>query len=127
MGELESVPRILLVDDDVSIRLLLEKALSMDGFGVDPAPDTNAALKLLDLKRHVLVISDLSMPGRSGMELIKDVRARSSRLPILVVSSDLDLDTRGELQAIGRLEYLAKPFTLTAVRATVERLTAKLD
>ena len=114
-----------MVDDDAAVRLLLRHILSSDGFQSDLAANVEQALELLDLNGQGLLITDLNMPGRSGMDLIRDVRSQSANFPILVVSSDLQ--ALEQCRTVPKLECLPKPFDLSALRAAMKRLMSKND
>jgi DNA-binding response OmpR family regulator len=122
MASLESGRRVLVVDDDAAVRNLLARLLAMQGLVVDMASDGTTALGLLEQHPYTLLITDLEMPGLSGVDLILEVRTRGMMHPILLLSSKLDNEVRKKLGGAGRLEYLAKPFTLDAIRAAIERL-----
>ena len=125
MATSQAPQTVLVVDDDAAVRLLLKSILTADGFEVDLAPHVDAALALFDLNRQVLLVTDLQMPGRSGIDLIRSVRGLSPNFPILVVSSD---ETATSLTAgISKLECLPKPFALDALRAAIKRLLSRND
>ena len=121
----ESARKVLVVDDDAAVRLLLKAILTTDGFDVDLAPHAEAALEMIDPHRQVLVITDLNMPVRSGIDLIRRVRALSPNFPILVVSSDET--SIAQVAGISKLECLPKPFALDALRAAIQRLLSRND
>jgi DNA-binding response OmpR family regulator len=120
-----SVRRALVVDHDPAVRTLIENILKLAGYTVDTASDVEQALTILDPHFYTLLVTDFSMPGLSGRELIRETRLLSTQLPVLVVSSGLDHATQGELRAFGRVECISKPFGLDGIRAALERLTSE--
>ena len=125
MGTSKSLRRILVVDDDAAIRLLLEYVLGLDGFETDLVESIEKAVELLDFDRQCLLITDLHLSGRSGLELILKVRAQSSNFPILLLSSDPAAFEAVEHDP--KLVRLSKPFELDEFRASVRRLTSGSD
>jgi len=116
--------KILVVDDDPQIRKLLTDLLTHDGHEVDAVEDAPTALKLLLRHRYSLLVTDLELPGTSGLELIHEVRGRGMSLPILVVSGNQELLLKAAVQDLGRAECILKPFGIDAIRASVARLLA---
>ncbi len=122
---------ILVVDDDDAVRSVLEAHLRNAGYRVIPASSGAEALSVFERARPDLLLSDVSMAGMSGIELAKTVRARGSRIPVLLVSGyadELEPDTaRAHLDA----EFLAKPFTgerlIHEVGAMLERQPGRAD
>jgi DNA-binding response OmpR family regulator len=126
MAGSDSSQRILVVDDDSQIRTLLIDLLTHDGHEVDAAEDAPAALKLLLKYRYSLLVTDLELPGTSGLELIHEVRGRGMRLPILVVSGNQEEILKASVQNLGRAECILKPFGIDAIRAAAQRLLVPL-
>lgn len=119
--------RILVVDDNEQVRLLLSEVLTHDGYAVDAAAGVDDAIRFLLRHRYSLLITDLEMPETSGVELIREVRARRLRLPILVVSGTAEAMREAAVLNLGLAEYLPKPFTISGVRQAVGRLLAAAE
>jgi two-component system KDP operon response regulator KdpE len=102
-------PRLLVVDDEPQIRRLLKTSLVPQKFEVAEASTAGAALKKLDSEEFDLVILDLGLPDRSGIEVIQEIRARST-VPIIVLS--VRNDEAGKVRALelGADDYVTKPF-----------------
>jgi DNA-binding response OmpR family regulator len=124
MAGSESSSRILVVDDDPQIRKLLIDLLTHDGHEVDAAKDAPSALKLLLRHRYSLLMTDLELPGTSGLDLIHEIRGRGLRVSILVVSGNQEAILKAAVQDLGRAECILKPFGIDAIRAAVQRLLA---
>jgi CheY-like chemotaxis protein len=111
---------VLLVDDRGDVLGALARALSDAGITVEQADSARQAIaRLIELDGAVdVVLSDIAMPGRSGIELAADVRARWPRLPVVLMSGNARPDdARAEVAA-----FLDKPFTLTDVLTTLDRV-----
>jgi len=118
--------RILLVDDELQVRKLLEALLRRDGYEVSTAANAEEALALLEAgERFELLLTDVLMPGLSGPELSERVDARHGALPTLFISGHTDNARlrRGELPPHQR--FLAKPFTPADLARTLRELLAR--
>jgi len=100
---------ILVVDDDERLRALLQRFLSQNGFRVTPAADAEHARALMKSMAFDLLVLDVMMPGESGFELARSVRA-NSRVPILMLTARGEAEDRIEGLEIGADDYLPKPF-----------------
>lgn len=117
--------RILLVDDDDETRELLRDFFDDRGYAVETAGDGTKALLRLATFPADLVITDLEMPGMSGLELIRSVHAAKPQCPVLLVTARAEREL--PLRRLGRragFECLRKPLDLEALEMIVERMTA---
>jgi DNA-binding response OmpR family regulator len=117
--------RILLVDDDDETRELLRDFFDDRGYAVETAGDGANALSRLATFPADLVITDLEMPGMSGLELIRSVHAAKPQCPVLLVTARAEREL--PLRRLGRragFECLRKPLDLEALEMIVERMTA---
>jgi len=112
----------LVVDDEPPIRRLLRTALGAAGYSVLEAGDAAAALRLLAAEKPDVVILDLGLPDRSGIELIAEIR-KGSTVPIVVLSARHDERSKVEALDLGADDYVAKPFSMPELMA---RLRAAL-
>ncbi len=122
--------RVLIVDDDPEIRLLVARFLQRHGYQVAGAPDGVAMMAALAHGDVDLVILDLMLPGRSGFDLCRDVRA-ASQIPIVMLTARGDEADRIRGLEGGADDYIAKPFSprelLARVRAVLRRARAASD
>jgi two-component system, OmpR family, phosphate regulon response regulator OmpR len=102
-------PHLLVVDDDERLRTLLQRYLSANGFRVSAAADAADARALMKSMAFDLLILDVMMPGESGFDLTKSVRANSS-VPILMLTAKGEAEDRIKGLEHGADDYLAKPF-----------------
>ena len=105
----ESAANILLVDDDLRLRGLLETYLMREGFRVALAANSQQMEKLLRERSIDLMVLDLMLPGRSGLDICKDLRAANNQLPILMLTAKGDDIDRILGLELGADDYLAKP------------------
>lgn len=113
--------RILVVDDDAGQRSLLETFLRAQGFRTQAADSGAAALALLDRESFSLIVSDVRMPGISGIETLRRVRERQPGLPVLLVTAFADIRTAVAAMRDGAVNYLAKPIDLDELMTSVRR------
>ena len=118
-----TTPRILIVDDDPGQRSLLDSFLRGQGFGITLADSGERALELLPTQKFSMMISDVRMPGLSGLETLRRVRQDFSALPVLLVTAYADIRDAVEAMRDGALNYLAKPIDLDELLATVRAAT----
>jgi DNA-binding NtrC family response regulator len=110
---------ILIVDDDDGQRRLLEGFLRMQGHQTLTAPSAPAALELLAATPVALVITDMRMPGMTGLELLRAIRERDAMLPVLLVTAFPDIRDAVGAMRDGAANYLEKPIDLDELLATV--------
>ena len=117
---------ILIIDDDEALRSTIRKILQRQGHAVREAGDGSSGLALMRESTPDLVITDLYMPGKEGIETILELRAEDPNLPILAVSGGGVTMTAGlslsDAEALGANASLAKPFSLEAFNEVVDRL-----
>src|ERR1044072_5424635 len=112
---------VWLVDDDASIRWLLESALRQGGMAPTAFDQADSALAALRRDRPDVLITDIRMPGRSGLELLTQIRASQPELPVIVMTAHSDLDSAVAAYQGGAFEYLPKPFDVDEAVALVHR------
>ena len=112
-------PRILIVDDDPGQRSLLDSFLRGQGFEIVLADSGERALELLPAGKFSMMISDVRMPGLTGLETLQRARKNFPALPVLLVTAYADIRDAVEAMRDGALNYLAKPSDLDELLATV--------
>ena len=110
---------ILVVDDEVRYRELYARVLRDAGFSVREAADAQAALKFLKAETPDMVVSDVRMPGASGLDLLRRVRDDRPDLPFLLVTAYADVREAVDALKLGAVDYLAKPVDLDELLAAV--------
>jgi excisionase family DNA binding protein len=108
-------PRILVVDDEASIRDLLSKTLALAEYDVDVAPDGRSALERIRLYPYDLLIVDLKMPGMDGLVVIREARRLNTDLPVIIITGYSTEASAIEAVNLGVDGYLTKPFRVPQV------------
>lgn len=117
--------RVLIVDDEATVRDVLLRTLEEKGYNCITAVDAAEALAVLDTCPVDLVLSDIVMPGKSGVELLKDIRSRRPDTAVMMLSAVVDTQTAIMAMKLGAYDYLMKPFNLEEVLLSVERVLEK--
>jgi cyclic di-GMP phosphodiesterase len=121
-----SATRILVVDDDAQIRGVLIRMLGAEGYEVVAAAGTDDALAWLATNGEVpLVLTDLHMPGRDGVSLLRELSARHPDTAVMMLTGDDDVANAVECLKIGAYDYLTKPMQVQEVRARVDKALAE--
>jgi two-component system, OmpR family, copper resistance phosphate regulon response regulator CusR len=120
--------RILIVEDEARIRDFLARAFEAEGFGVDVVGDGEQGLARALTGNYDLVILDLLLPGRSGLEALRELHRERSDLPVLILSARSDLPIKLRSFELGAVDYVAKPFSLDELlaRARVQLRRARV-
>jgi two-component system nitrogen regulation response regulator GlnG len=113
--------RVWLVDDDASIRWVLERALKSGGMTSRAFESAESALEALANDTPDVLLTDIRMPGISGLDLVARIRATRAELPIIVMTAHADLDNAVSAYESGAFEYLPKPFDIDQVVELVKR------
>ncbi|MDH4229198.1 MAG: sigma-54 dependent transcriptional regulator [Nitrospirota bacterium] len=114
---------VLVVDDDASVRQVLEDVLS-DNYHIVPAHDGESALTAIQQHQPQLILLDLMMPGMHGMELLRAVRQQDAQVPVVVLTGSTSYQTAVEAMKLGASDYLGKPFEVPALLLVIERVLA---
>lgn len=114
--------RILIIEDDEYLRLSLKKALESDLYVVDHMGDGVNGSYIARTHDYNLIIIDYVLPGKNGLEVVKEIRAKGVNTPILIMSVRSEIDDKVNLLESGADDYIVKPFTYQEFRARVHAL-----
>ena len=112
---------VWIVDDDRSIRWVLEKALQQEGMTTQSFDSADGVLTRLTRQQPDVIISDIRMPGASGLDLLARIRDMHPRLPVIIMTAHSDLDSAVASYQGGAFEYLPKPFDVDEAVSLVKR------
>lgn len=120
--------RLLVVDDEAALRNLLGEVLRDDGFNVETAETGEQALALFEKDAADIILSDMSMPGMSGIDLLKKVKElRGERVEFVIITANATLDTAIAATKYGAVDYLRKPVDdISEISRLAERLAARV-
>ncbi|GAM77321.1 nitrogen regulation protein [Vibrio ishigakensis] len=110
-----------MVDDDSSIRWVLDKTLSNADIKCETFADAESVLQALERETPDVIISDIRMPGMDGLDLLKQIQESEPELPVIIMTAHSDLDAAVKAYQEGAFEYLPKPFDIDEALALAER------
>ena len=113
--------RILVVDDDAGLARFVEEVLSDAGHAVEVAHDVASARAAVERETFDVVVTDLRMPGASGLDLIAWARAYDPRIAVLAVTAFGSLETAVQAVRLGASDYIPKPFEADALLLAVDK------
>jgi two-component system nitrogen regulation response regulator NtrX len=111
--------KVLIVDDETSIRNSLEKLLSYEKYTTFSAPDGPSALDMLSDKRIDIVLLDIKMPGMDGLEVLQKIKETREELPVIIISGHGNISTAVEATKLGAFDFIEKPIDLDRLLLTV--------
>ena len=124
MGTSKDILRVIVADDEPQIGTLVREALTQQGCYVEVCRDGEQVLRKLESgAKFGLLILDLLMPQKTGMEVIHELRGQGQNVPILLMSSYISEEVTLSCSQWDRIAFLQKPFSLSDLRTSVERLT----
>ncbi len=118
-----AISRILVADDEESIRWVLSKALKKQNYDVETAEDGIQAQDMVQKRRYDLAILDIKMPGMSGLEVLKFIRDEHPQTLVVIMTAEATMEHAVTAMKNGAYDYLTKPFDLTALDAIILKAT----
>lgn len=119
-------PRILLVDDDESVREMCVRMLSTEGCKIDTAGSAEEVVSKIDLSNYEVILTDIRMPGQDGLSLVRWVRKLNPNMGIIVITGYPSIDSTIQALRAGVCDFLVKPFSLEEVKMVVGKCLEKL-
>ena len=114
-------PSILLIDDDDSLRRVMEFSLVEAGYTVRTASSGEDGLRLFEQEAGDAVVTDITMPGMGGMEVLARIREKDEQLPVIVITAYGTIESAVEAMKKGAFDYITKPFNRDELRMTLEK------
>jgi len=118
-------PHILVVDDERSMQEFLEILLRKEGYSVSTASDVDSALVALEADDYDLVITDIQMPARSGLDLLREARALQPELVVIMITAFATTETAIAAMKEGAYDYITKPFKVDEILLVVQKALEK--
>src|SRR5579862_7726974 len=112
---------VLLVEDKAELRAMLRKFLERAGYTVDEAPDGSAAIEKVRARRYLLVISDLKLPGNSGIDVLREARKVDAHLPVILVTAYGSVEEAVTAMKEGAFDFIQKPVDLDHLKILIDR------
>ena len=118
---------ILIVDDEVEMRIAMSETLKHCGYPVEISHNAIDALNKFRKNKYAMVITDMTMPKRSGLDLLKDIKALDAAVPVLMVTAYGTIETAVEAMRLGAFDYILKPFKFDVFTFVVERALSQRE
>jgi DNA-binding NtrC family response regulator len=112
---------LLLVEDKNELRAMLRKALERSGYTVDEAPDGSAAIQKVRARRYLMVITDLKMPGASGLDVLRESKQADPTIPVILLTAFGSIEEAVTAMKDGAFDFLQKPVDLEHLKLLVQR------
>jgi DNA-binding NtrC family response regulator len=112
---------LLLVEDKNELRAMLKKALERAGYAVDEAVDGSAAIQKVRARRYLVVITDLKMPGASGLDVLRETKSADASIPVLLLTAFGSVEEAVTAMKEGAFDFLQKPVDLDHLKLLVQR------
>ena len=113
-------PTVFVIDDDLSVRRSLGRLLLSAGYEMVACASAEEFLGLSDLPHPSCLLTDVRMPGMTGLDLLEAIKLRGGDLPVILSSGDVDAATAAYARANGAIRFLLKPFSSTELLAALE-------
>jgi two-component system response regulator TctD len=124
VADTKSLSKCLVADDEPQIGALLRDVLARQGYEADVVTDGEAASRRLAGGEYALLVTDILMPRKTGVELVHEIRARGQTLPVILMSSHLSEEVLASCRAVERIAFLQKPFAISDLRHAIDRAAA---
>jgi DNA-binding NtrC family response regulator len=121
MIETKEMEPLLLVEDKNELRAMLRKALERVGYTVDEAPDGSAAIQKVRARRYLLVITDLKMPGASGLDVLRETKQADATIPVILLTAFGSVEEAVTAMKEGAFDFVQKPVDLDHLKLLVQR------
>src|ERR1700676_4621077 len=112
---------LLLVEDKNELRAMLRKALERAGYAVDEAPDGTVAIQKVRARRYLVVITDLKMPGASGLDVLRETKHADASIPVILLTAFGSVEEAVTAMKEGAFDFLQKPVDLDQLKLLVQR------
>jgi len=111
--------KVLIVDDQLGIRILLEEVFKMEGYITFQAPNGKKALEIIQEQSIDMVLLDMKIPGMDGLEILKRIKSVSSNIKVIMMTAYGELDVIKETTELGALMHFTKPFDIDELKEAV--------
>jgi len=117
--------RILFVDDDADLRRIVKDQLAPQGFVIDEAEDGAKANAMLEKGNYNLMLLDINMPGKSGIDVLKFIKEKGLSCKVIMLTGRVGFSVATETLKLGADEYITKPFNIDYLLSAIKRVTGR--
>lgn len=119
--------KILVIDDEKNIRLMLDKCLSSEGYQVELAGDGISGIEKFNTEHYDVVLLDMKMPGLNGLEVLERLKDINSTISVIMMTAFGTIESAVEAMKLGAVDYIRKPFTPDIIRNQVKTVINRLN
>jgi two-component system response regulator HydG len=112
--------KVLIIDDEENIRFTFEDFFSDEGYEVATAEDYDDALKMIEVSDIDIILADINLKGKSGIDILKEVKTRKLNCPVIMITAAPDLDTASDALRLGAFDYVSKPVQLDSLMRIIK-------
>jgi len=117
--------RILLVEDDELIGKAVKQALNDSSYAVDWVRDGITATSSIELEEYALILLDLGLPHKDGLEVLQDIRSSQQKMPVIILTARDSIEDRIKGLDLGADDYLVKPFSIDELHARIRAVVRR--
>jgi Response regulator containing CheY-like receiver, AAA-type ATPase, and DNA-binding domains len=118
---------ILIIDDEKNIRMMLEKCLESEGYGVTTAEDGFKGIELSQSSKYDIILLDMKMPGLSGIDVLGKLKETNHAIPVIMMTAYGTIESAVEAMKLGVADYIRKPFTPDIIRTVVKTVLDRIS
>lgn len=118
--------RILVIDDEKNIRLMLSKCLISEEYEVDTAEDGMQGIDMFEKGSYDVVLLDMKMPGLNGMDVLKKIKDTNQFIPVIMMTAFGTVESAVDVMKLGAVDYIKKPFTPDVIRSEVKSILERM-
>src|SRR5258708_17718033 len=118
---------LLLVEDEIEHRGMIRKGVERNGLRVEEAADGSAAIQKIRAKRYQMVVTDLKMPGASGLDVLRESKQADSTIPVILLTAYSSVEEAVSAMKEGAFDFIQKPVDLDHLKLLVERATRQQE
>lgn len=115
------MPKILIVEDEINLRIILKKMFKKKLFEVDVAPDAQTAITKLEQQSFDVALMDINLPDKSGLEILKQFKEKKKNVRFIIMTAQDTMNNAVEAMKLGAFDYISKPFELVEMESLVEQ------
>src|SRR5215467_11258166 len=115
------MPNLLIVEDEPKMQRLLELSLGEEGYAIHAVAHAEGALNRLRQEQVDLVLTDLKLPGMSGLEFLQEVKRMDASLPVILMTAFGTVETAVEAMKLGASDYVLKPFSMEELKLVIRK------
>ncbi len=120
-----AIAKLLYVDDEEALRILVKSQLALEGYDIETADDGDTALEMLKKDSYDLILLDIRMPRMNGIEVLKNLKSSNHRIRVIMLTAVTELSSAIEAVKLGANDYMTKPYNIEELLNCINRALAR--